>query len=123
MRGLVLHVVPSGLCIHRVGVLLGSARSHSDNDVKVELDSHADTCVVGKNVLLLREHTRVVNVSGFDPSQPARQAKIVDCALKYISPATGEPALLTINQALLVPELDALPTLSNAMQVEWRGDS
>ena len=52
--------------------------------LRVELDSHADTCVLGRNVLIVNEHTRVVNVSGFDPSQPSRQAKIVDCVVKYI---------------------------------------
>jgi hypothetical protein len=85
---------------------VGSACSRNDI-LKVELDSHADTCVVGRNVLIVNEHdTRVVNVSGFDPSQPARSAKIVDCAVKYICPGTGEIILLTINQALHIPELE-----------------
>jgi hypothetical protein len=47
-----------------------------------------------------------VNVSGFDPSQPARSAKIVDCAVKYICPGTGDIIMLTINQALHIPELE-----------------
>jgi hypothetical protein len=84
---------------------VGSARSRNDI-LRVELDSHADTCVVGCNVLIVNEHTHVVNVSGFDPSQPARSAKIVDCAIKYICPGTGEIMLLTINQALHIPELE-----------------
>ena len=50
----------------RVPRSVGSARSRN-NSLKVELDSHADTCVVGRNVLIINEHTRVVNVSGFDP--------------------------------------------------------
>jgi hypothetical protein len=89
----------------RAPCLVGSARSHNDI-LKVDLDSHADTCLVGHNVLIINEHTRAVNVSGFDPSQPARSAKIVDCAVKYICPATGEIMLLTINQALHIPELE-----------------
>jgi hypothetical protein len=52
---------------------VGSA-CNRNSSLKVELDSHADTCVVGRNVLIVNEHTRVVNVSGFDPSQPARSA-------------------------------------------------
>ena len=84
---------------------VGSARS-CNSILKVELDSHADTCVVGRNVLIENEHTRVVTVSGFDPSQPARSAKIVDCAVKYICPGTGEIILLAINQALHIPELE-----------------
>ena len=40
------------------------------NTLKVELDSHADRCVVGKNALVIHEHHNVVMVSGFDPLQP-----------------------------------------------------
>ena len=84
---------------------VGSTSSH-DKFLRVELDSHADTCVVGRNVLVLQEHTRVVNVSGFDPSAPARPAKIVDCAVKYTCPGTGDFYLLRINQALMIPEME-----------------
>jgi hypothetical protein len=42
------------------------------NSLRVELDSHADTCVVGRNALIIHEHPNVVMVSGFDPSQPPR---------------------------------------------------
>jgi hypothetical protein len=48
---------------------VGSTGSHL-NILRVELDSHADTCVVGQNALIVHEHTNVVMVSGFDPSQP-----------------------------------------------------
>jgi hypothetical protein len=84
---------------------VGSARTRNVI-LKVELDSHTDTCVVGRNVLILNEHTHVVNVSGFDPSQPARSAKIVDCAVEYICPGTGDIIMLTINQALHIPKLE-----------------
>ena len=40
------------------------------NILRVELDSHADTCVVGQNALIVHKHTNAVMVSGFDPSQP-----------------------------------------------------
>ena len=48
---------------------VGSTRSHS-NTLRVELDFHADTCVVGKNALIIHDHPNVVMVSGFDPLQP-----------------------------------------------------
>ena len=68
----------SGLEDHRVVRIVrmldfshavGSTRSRL-NTLRVELDSHADTCVVGKNALVIHEHPNVVMVSGFDPSQP-----------------------------------------------------
>ena len=45
---------------------VGSTRSRL-NTLRVELDSHADTCVVGQNALVIHEHPNVVMVSGFDP--------------------------------------------------------
>ena len=76
------------------------------NVIRIELDSHADTCCVGSNVLVLREHTRVVNVHGYDPTAPSRQCKIVDCVVKFTSRDDNQAYLLAINQAILVPELE-----------------
>ena len=64
-------------CHHEVCVVrmvdfscaIGSTRSRNNN-LRVELDSHADTCVVCKNALIIHEHPNVVMVSGFDPLQP-----------------------------------------------------
>eukprot|EP00956_Cyclotella_meneghiniana_P039187 scaffold167195_cov30-Cyclotella_meneghiniana.AAC.1 len=96
------------------------ARSYDKTKVRVELDSHADTSVVGNNVLVLREHTRHVNVTGFDPTVPHRQCKVVDCAVRYVSHEDGSYKLLVINQAILVPELEhcLLPAMPHAMSYE-----
>ena len=42
--------------------------THSLNVLRAELDSHADTCVVGQDALVIHEHDKVVMVSGFNPS-------------------------------------------------------
>ena len=83
---------------------IGITRSH--NVLRAELDSHADTCVVGRHALIIHEHSHVVMVSGFDPSQPARKAKVVDAAIKYTRRDTGDHLILLVNQAILVPEVD-----------------
>ena len=36
------------------------------NEVWSELDSHADTCVVGKHVLVFQDFDRPVDVIGYD---------------------------------------------------------
>ena len=90
------------ICLPRA---IGSTRSRC-NVLRVELDSHADTCVVGRHALIIHEHPKVVMVSGFDPSQPARKATVVDAAIKYTRRDTGDPMILLINQAILVPEVD-----------------
>jgi len=84
---------------------VGSARSRL-NCLRVELDSHADTCVVGQHALVIHEHPNVVMVSGFDPSQPPRRAKVVDAAIRYTCRDTGDHLILMINQAIYIPEVD-----------------
>jgi hypothetical protein len=58
---------------------------------------------------MLYSHTRasnVVMVSGFEPSQPPRQAKVVDAAIRYTCHDTGDYLILMINQAIYVTEVD-----------------
>ena len=59
---------------------IGSTRSRN-NSLRVELDSHADTCVVGKNALVIHKHPNIVMVSGFDPLQPPCRVKVVNAAI------------------------------------------
>ena len=57
-------------------------------------------------------------VSGFDPSQPARKAKVIDPAIKYTRSNTGEH-LIRVVKAILVPEID--PCLLCTMQCRMNG--
>ena len=58
---------------------------------KTELDSHADTCTVGKHALITHVHNRQVNVHAYDPSLGSQQDKsIVNAAVAYDCPHTGE---------------------------------
>ena len=60
------------VCIVRmvdISHAVGGTRSRL-NCLRVELDSYADTCVVGKNALVIHEHPNIVMVSGINQSQP-----------------------------------------------------
>ena len=50
---------------------------------KLELDSHADTCVVGDSCSVIHDHTRLVNVYSYDPKEDHRSAKTVDATVGY----------------------------------------
>ena len=73
----------------------------NDDWFKVELDSHADTCCVGKNVLIVNETHRTVNVTPFLQSLgTVRRVPIVTAAIAYDDPRSGEVFILIIHQAL-----------------------
>ena len=55
---------------------------------------------------MIHEHPNVVMVSGFDPQQPPRRAKVVDAAIRYTCRDSGDHLILMINQAIYVPEVD-----------------
>ena len=44
-----------------------STLTSNTKDTSLELDSHVDTCCVGKEALLIYDYDRPVTVSGYDP--------------------------------------------------------
>ena len=83
---------------------LSELRADTSSEARTELDSHADTCVVGDNALIIREHERQVSVTGYDGARP-KTFKIVDAIVGYTNPYTGATRYLEVNQAILIPGL------------------
>jgi hypothetical protein len=72
-----------------------------------DLDSHADTCVVGKHALIVHMLDKKVNVTGFDPTQgKMKDLDLVSAALAYDCPISGEAIILMIHQAVHVPTME-----------------
>ena len=68
---------------------------------RTELDSHADTCTIGRNVLVTHIHERKVNVSPYDPALGSvKDLDVVNAAVAYDCPATGDVVIFNINQAI-----------------------
>ena len=63
---------------------------------RTEMDSHADTCTIGKNALITHVHNRNVNVHAYDSSMGSQQnMSIVNAAAAYDCPHTGEVIIAT----------------------------
>ena len=63
---------------------------------KVELYSHANTCVVGDKCLVTHNHNRPVNVCSYDPKDGYKIAKTVDATVGYQDPQSGQRFILII---------------------------
>ena len=72
----------------------------------LELDSHADTCVLGRDCLIILDHNRPVQVHTFDPSLGSQTFQTISGVLEYQHPITGTKYHLVVNQAIHVPHLD-----------------
>ncbi len=83
-----------------------STKRNSIGETTLELDSHADMCVLGRDALTLLDYDRPVIVEGYDPSLSTKTYATVSGALAYDDPVTGEVYHLVINQAIHIPHLD-----------------
>ena len=50
-------------------------------ETKIQLDSHADTCVVGDHCLIVHDLNRPVNVYGYNPKAGTKHAHLVNAAV------------------------------------------
>jgi hypothetical protein len=71
-----------------------------------ELDSHADCCVFGKDVLIFNDFDREVTFTGWDPAGETQSLRIVSAALGYTMPQSGKTVLLIVHQSILSQTLN-----------------
>ena len=74
----------------------------------VDLDSHADTCVLGNNALMVEtpHPPRTAIVSFADPSMGSVEKPILSGALLYTSTTTGKSVILIIHQAIHIDSME-----------------
>ena len=74
---------------------------------RTELDSHADTCCIGRNALIIFETSKEVHVSPFHPNLAGiSNCPIVSAALAYDDPRTGQCHILVLHQAIYFEHLE-----------------
>ena len=84
--------------------------------------SHADTCVVGDNCLVIHDHDRPVKVYSYDPKDDYKSANTVDATVGYQDPWHGQRFILIINQPICIDGLVnhllcPMQCLLNGMQI------
>ena len=98
-----------------------TANFNSENTLcQTELDSHADTCVVGRNALIIHDYERTVSVNGFTKSLgTVNDKKIVSAVVAYDLPENGRTLMLVIHQAIHIEDKD--DNLLCPMQMRMNG--
>ena len=85
----------------------GSSLATNGNLAYAELDSHSDTCVFGKDALVLELYDQKVNVHPFHPDLGhIKSAPIAKVAIAYDDPRTGETTMLIIDQCIYVKDIE-----------------
>ena len=79
--------------------------AHSFNFTCTKLDSHADTCCLGENALILANHGKHVSVAPFiSDLGKIDKVNIVTGAIAYDVPNSADIIILVVNQALYFPK-------------------
>ena len=82
--------------------LSATVRGLADSS-RTKLDTHADTCFVGSNCLVIHEYDRYVTITGYDPKQRSvKDLKVIGAVIVYDFPQTGEVIIIRINQAMYI---------------------
>ena len=64
---------------------MGSLREHT-----LDIDTHDNTCVVGRHACTVERHDRVVNISGYDPTKgTSNDLEVVNAAITVDNVDTG----------------------------------
>ena len=71
----------------------------------LELDSHADSPVVGSEALIIRTHDRKVRVNWFTLALVSKTVDVVDAAIAYECEFTGKMLIMVIRNGLHLKEM------------------
>ena len=76
-----------------------------EHESRTELDSHANMPVVGRNSYVISDTGKMAEVNPYNPDYKSMRLPIVDAAIQYDCPYTGEIMILIIRNAILVQSM------------------
>jgi hypothetical protein len=83
-----------------------STKVNPFGETTLELDTHADMCVLCCDALIFLDYDRPIVAEGYDPSLGTKTYTTISEGLAYDDPKTGKVYHLMINQAIHIPHLD-----------------
>lgn len=95
-----------------------SSLSSSSTECRTELDSHADSPVLGKHASILFQTDKTISVAPFSDSLGILpEVPVAHGAVAYDCPYSGQTFILVINNALYIPEMECnlLPPIALRM--------
>lgn len=101
---------------------ISSLRNTTTHFARCELDSHADTCALGRNFIPLSFTGRVCDVTPYnaDIYEPERNVPIISGATAWTSHESGQTYILVVNEGLWFGD-KLQNTLLNPNQLRYSG--
>ena len=76
------------------------------SETTLKLDSHIDTCVLGKDAVIFLDYDCPIRVEAYDPRLGSVEYCTVSGAVAFYDPLTRRTLLLVINQTIHILHLD-----------------
>jgi hypothetical protein len=76
-----------------------------DEGSRTELDSHVNMPAVGRHAYIISDTGRMADVSSFTPDYASMQLRIVDAAVQYDCPYSGQSYVPVTRNTLYVPSM------------------
>ena len=106
--------------IHRTSVLKNAIPREPVHST-LEMDTHADTCVLGPNFIILHYTGRECDVSPYtEVYESVKAVPIVSCATAWTDKETGLTYILVFNECLWMPDM-VTASLINPNQLRAHG--
>ena len=101
---------------------ISSLRNTKQHFARCELDSHADTCALGRNFIPIHYTGRVCDVTPYnaDAYEPERDIPIISGATAWTCQESGQTYILVVNEGLWFGE-KLQNTLLNPNQLRFAG--
>ena len=80
--------------------------ARNEKGTTLELDSCADTSILGRGALIIDNFNKPVNVQGCEPALRSNTYQTISGAIGYFHLVFGESFRLVIHQAINIPTLD-----------------
>jgi hypothetical protein len=77
------------------------SEENSENGSRTDLDSHANMPVVGRNAYIISDTGRIADVNAFTPDYDSMQISIVDAAVRYDCPYSGQMYVLVLRNSTI----------------------
>ena len=81
------------------------ATDMEEKESRTELDSHANTPVVGRNAYIISDMGRIADLNPFTLGYDSMRISIVDAAVRYDCPYDGPSYIFVLCNALHVPSM------------------
>ena len=101
-----MYIAPLRTVIFRPRIANVAVVARNDKETALELESHADTFILGRGAFIIDNINEPVNVQGYEPALESKTYRTINGEIGYLKLISGENFHLVIHQAIHILTLE-----------------